>query len=294
MKALVVEDDKYTGQLLSESLQDRGFDVELADSVQAALERRIDEYAVLIIDVMLPNDPDITGISIEESRGGYFSGVALARRVRQRHSSARIVLLTSAMEITGAEDWANSNDVPLVRKIDGEQALFASLEKLRVLPNCPTPKAFIVHGRDEQVLGELKEYIMRDLQWQAPVVLREQPSAGKTIVEKFEQFASRVDCVFVLLTRCDAGSDGTDGQDNDSKRRSRQNVIFELGFFYAQFRRLSGRVLLLHKGSIEIPSDLQGIVWIDITDGIRASDEVIRKEVGRFAVDRDRTPSSSA
>ena len=286
MKALVVEDDRYTGQLLCESLQDRGFDVVLADSVHAALERSLDEYSVLIIDVMLPNDPEVTGISIEESRGGYLSGVALARRVKQRHASARIVLLTSAMEITGAEDWANDNDVPFVRKIDGEQALFAALEKLRVLPNCPTPKAFIVHGRDEQALGELKEYITRNLHWQAPVVLREQPSAGKTIIEKFEQFASRVDCVFVLLTPDDPTGDENNEWDNDSKRRSRQNVIFELGFFYAQFRRLSGRVLLLHKGPIEIPTDLQGIVWIDIKDGIRAADELIRKEVGTFAVDR--------
>jgi len=287
MKALVVEDDRYTGQLLSEMLQDRGFEVELAGSVQAALEYRLEDYSVLIIDVMLPNDPEVTGISIEESRGGYLSGVAFARRVRQRHPSARIVLLTSAMEITGAEDWANSHDVPFVRKIDGPQALFAVLEKLRVLPNLPTPKAFIVHGRDEQALGELKEYIKRNLKWQAPVVLREQPSAGKTVIEKFEEFASRADCVFVLLTPDDLAGDEGDKRDDDSKRRSRQNVIFELGFFYAQFRRLSGRDLLLQKGPIEIPSDLQGIVWIDVKDGILASGELIRKEVGQFTVDRD-------
>lgn len=35
---------------------------------------------------------------------------------------------------------------------------------------------------------------------------------------------------------------------NEQKRRSRQNVIFELGFFYAGLERRSGRVILLHKG----------------------------------------------
>src|SRR5260370_40810887 len=117
------------------------------------------------------------------------------------------------------------------------------------------------------------------LQWQEPIILREQGSLGKTLIEKFEQFARKIDCAFVVLTPDDkVVSHGTD----DEKRRSRQNVIFELGFFYASLERRSGRVILLHKGPVELPSDISGIVWIDISGGIAAAGEDIRREVARL------------
>jgi predicted nucleotide-binding protein len=172
-------------------------------------------------------------------------------------------------------DW----DVPLISKGEGDGVLLGALERLRLLPNAPMPKAFVVHGHDEKTLAEVVSYIKESLRWQEPVVLRNAPSAGRTIIEKFEEYAFRVDCVFVILTPDDiviaSGSD-------DDKRHSRPNVIFELGFFYAQFGRKSGRTLLLHKGSVELPSDIQGIVWIDISNGIAEADKAIRAEVARF------------
>jgi predicted nucleotide-binding protein len=114
------------------------------------------------------------------------------------------------------------------------------------------------------------------LKWQEPIVLRDQASGGKTIIEKFEECAHRIDCVFVLLTPDDMG--GLVGT-NDEKRRSRQNVIFEAGFFYGKLDRLSGRVLLLHKGPLELPSDISGVVLINIENGVVAAGENIRMEV---------------
>jgi predicted nucleotide-binding protein len=61
--------------------------------------------------------------------------------------------------------------------------------------------------------------------------------------------------------------------------RARQNVVFELGYFYGKLGRRSGRVILLHKGGLEIPSDIAGVVYIDISNGIEASGESIRREL---------------
>jgi predicted nucleotide-binding protein len=83
--------------------------------------------------------------------------------------------------------------------------------------------------------------------------------------------------VFVLLTSDDVGAEAA--TPNDKRRRARQNVIFEMGFFLGALGRESGRVLLLHKGPLEIPSDLSGIIYIDITNGIEAAGESIRKEI---------------
>jgi predicted nucleotide-binding protein len=43
--------------------------------------------------------------------------------------------------------------------------------------------------------------------------------------------------------------------------------------------RLSGKVLLLHEGEIELPTDIAGICYIDVTAGIEASGEQIRREI---------------
>jgi predicted nucleotide-binding protein len=132
----------------------------------------------------------------------------------------------------------------------GAPALLDALRHLKIICDDRTPLAFIVHGHDSAAVLELKDYVQNTLKWQEPIVLREQASLGRTLIEKFEEFARKVDCVFVLLTPDDkVVSSGT----NDAKRRSRQNVIFELGFFYGSFERRSGRILLLHKGPVELP-----------------------------------------
>jgi CheY-like chemotaxis protein len=279
MQLLLVEDDGFYAQTVAESLQDSGFAVLVTHTVQDALSQNLEGCDGAVIDVMLPNDPDITGISVEESRGGYASGVALARRLKQRYPAIRLLLLSGDVVGTDAAIWAENQDIPFVRKADGALALLGGLERLGLLANPPTPKAFIVHGHDEATLADLKKYIVDNLKWQLPIVLREQASAGRTIIEKFEQWAARVDCVFVLLTPDDIAIGPLD---NDAKRRSRQNVIFELGFFYAQFGRTSGRVIALHRGPIDLPSDIQGIVWIDVGSGVMNADEVIRREVTSF------------
>ena len=68
------------------------------------------------------------------------------------------------------------------------------------------------------------------------------------------------------------------------KRRARQNVIFELGFFLGKLGRESGKILLLHKGPVEIPSDINGIEYIDISNGIESAGERIRKELRALGI----------
>jgi predicted nucleotide-binding protein len=56
-------------------------------------------------------------------------------------------------------------------------------------------------------------------------------------------------------------------------------VIFELGFFLAELGRRSGRVFLLYKGPLDLPSDLSGVVYLDIGGGIAAVSDQIRREL---------------
>jgi predicted nucleotide-binding protein len=139
------------------------------------------------------------------------------------------------------------------------------------------PRPFIVHGHDSEEKLALKNYLQNTLGLPEPVILHELPSLGRTVIEKLEETEQTIDIVFVLLTPDDviAGPKGT----NDEKRRARQNVIFELGYFLGVFGRRSNRVFLLYKGDLDLPSDLGGIIYIDVSNGIVSAGETIRREL---------------
>jgi predicted nucleotide-binding protein len=142
----------------------------------------------------------------------------------------------------------------------------------------PRPRAFIVHGHDGALKYELKDYIQNTLKLGAPVILQDEPAGGRTIIEKFEGYAAECNVVFVLLTPDDYVATATDS--NERRWRARQNVILELGYFLGKWPRKHGRVLLLHKGSIEIPSDIAGVTYISIDGGIQSAGEHMRRELG--------------
>ena len=275
MKVLIVEDDHFYAQFVSEFLRDNSIETTIAQSAHEALSVDINDYSGAVIDIMLPNDAEASGITNEESRGGYATGIAVARRLLEKNAALRILFLSSGVAGDEAEKWAAEHSLPFILKSESSNALKQALRGLDLVGQKQPPLAFIVHGHDSLLVLELKNYIQNTLKWREPIVLREQPSSGRTIIEKFEHFTPQVDCVFVLLTPDDKIiENGT----NEEKRRSRQNVIFEIGFFYGALGRRSGRILLLHKGEVELPSDIDGIVWIDVTKGIEAAGEEIRRE----------------
>ncbi len=120
-----------------------------------------------------------------------------------------------------------------------------------------TDKVFIVHGRDNAAKDAVAR-VMEQLDIDA-VILSEQPSGGRTIIEKFEGEAD-VGFAIVLLTPDDVG--GLQDSDVQPNPRPRQNVVFEMGFFVGKLGR--DRVCALKSDGVEmeIPSDYAGVVYI--------------------------------
>ncbi len=149
-------------------------------------------------------------------------------------------------------------------------------------PN-PSPKKeiFISHGKDLKPVDELKNILTRaEL---TPVVLSEQPSQGKTVIEKLEAY-SDVGFAFVILTPDDLGGFVEMGSKwsrpkrlrdflKTAHTRPRQNVILEFGFFVGRLGR--ERVCCLLKKPVEQPSDMQGIVYLSFKESL----EEIRSEI---------------
>ncbi len=127
----------------------------------------------------------------------------------------------------------------------------------------PTPaidsrKVFVVHGHD----NEAKETTARFLEKLGlqPIILHEQASSGRTVIEKFETYSGDIAFAVVLLTPDDVGA--TAANQENLNPRARQNVIMELGYFMGRLSRV--RVCALHKGGVELPSDYQGVLYIEM------------------------------
>ena len=116
-------------------------------------------------------------------------------------------------------------------------------------------KVFIVYGHDTDAREQL-ELLLRRMKLE-PVILQNLPIGGDTIIEKLEaNIDVRYACV--LLTPDDEGH--PIDQPKEKKPRARQNVILELGMFLVRLGRK--RVAILHKGNLELPSDINGLIYI--------------------------------
>ncbi|MBK6858873.1 MAG: nucleotide-binding protein [Saprospiraceae bacterium] len=175
---------------------------------------------------------------------------------------------------------AKSRLLRALRTLENSLHLFPTeitLEQEKSIRHAKEYQVFIVHGHDEIAKLDLKNYLQNTLNLPEPIILHEKPNFGKAIIEKFEEYASKATIAFILLTPDDYVSDGK--EDNINKYRARQNVILELGYFLGIFGRKSGNVILLHKGNLDIPSDISGIVYIDISNGVESAGEKIRREL---------------
>jgi CAP12/Pycsar effector protein, TIR domain len=115
---------------------------------------------------------------------------------------------------------------------------------------------FIVHGHPAGPREAVARFI--DKLGLRPVILHEQASQSRTIIEKFEAHSNTAFAI-VLATADDLGKANAEP---DLKPRARQNVILELGYFAGKIGRKS--VCLLKEGEIDLPSDVLGIAYIDL------------------------------
>lgn len=131
---------------------------------------------------------------------------------------------------------------------------------------------FIVHGHDSLSLLELKEFVRK--LGLTPIVLTDQPNAGLTIIEKFEKYAKKCSFAMVLLTPDDKQAKDLE---ESEKYRARQNVILEMGWFMSRLGR--SKVVLLHKGKVELPSDIVGVLYLNFNTSVSEVYEKIRDEL---------------
>ncbi len=187
------------------------------------------------------------------------------------------IILPRILDAQALSDFSSFNApfTPWSEKIDSQTALLEALlvqEQIERVPEqdlisqeitsqsarCSphSKRIFLVHGHDTEV----KQTVARFLEHLKlePIVLHEQASAGRTVIEKLEKH-SNVGFAVVLLTPDDVG--GLASTPEELRVRARQNVVFELGFFIGRLSRR--RVCALYKTDVEIPSDYHGVLYVE-------------------------------
>lgn len=137
-------------------------------------------------------------------------------------------------------------------------------------------KVFIVHGHDSELKYKVAHFLNK--LGVKPIILHEQTNSSRTIIEKIENYGNEAKAAIILFTPDDIGKAVSE---NETKTRGRQNVVFEAGYFMGLLGR-NNTILIKSDNSIELPGDLDGIVYSD-----SANEFMIAKELKSMGFDID-------
>jgi predicted nucleotide-binding protein len=257
------------------------------------LDRQIQAGEELMNEIeRLPNEQEYDDWKLRRSRWLSFT-VAVTKKVFVEEELAAGIGKHGATVYVAGQPWqryAQHNLSDLRREVNRVRSLREQLELVdeasviaaagsSEVSNVPSD-IFMVHGRDTAVREEVARFVQA-ITGMTPVILHEQANQGRTLIEKFEAHAHQSGYVIVLATADDKGGPITE-KDENLRPRPRQNVVFEMGFFFGSLGRK--RVAVLHEEGIEPPSDIAGLVYIALTGNWKLD---LYKELKAAGIDAD-------
>jgi len=182
-------------------------------------------------------------------------------------------------------DWERTHTGSLSPAIPSPPELF-NVETYASEVDSQSRKIFLVHGHAEEPKHTVATFL-RSLGLEV-VILHEQANQGQTIIEKFEKH-SDVRYAVVLLTPDDAGASVQHPE--KTRRRARQNVILELGYFLAKLGRKN--VCCLYVEGVESPSDYDGVLYVSYDQG-GAWRSKLTKELSAAGIELDQSSEKAS
>lgn len=140
-------------------------------------------------------------------------------------------------------------------------------------PSAPPKNVFIVYGHDEHTRNEWEACLRK---WELnPIIFEQETSQGNTIIEKLFRLKESADFAVVLATPDDFRYEN--GHEEDKKPCVRQNVALELGMMLATFGAEKVAILLKDPDRIEKPSDINGLIYIPLTNASQAKIDLAKE-----------------
>ena len=184
-------------------------------------------------------------------------------KLKQEELPPNVIIAILPRDIIESSDYTRNitNRVLMACERQIQEATSESEAPIVTQPKAPMGKSkvFIVHGHDNAAKEAVARFVEK-IGLEA-IILHEQASSGKTIIEKIEA-NSNVGFGIVLYTPCDLGA--SQEKKDELKPRARQNVVFEHGYLIGKIGRKN--VSALVKGDIETPTDISGVVYIKMDE----------------------------
>jgi Predicted nucleotide-binding protein containing TIR -like domain len=152
---------------------------------------------------------------------------------------------------------------------------------------------FVVYGHNKEITKEVLSFL--ESIGLIPLLLEDLPNIGQTIIEKLEYYSQYVSYAIIVMTADDQCTEKDKARAIERSidpseerllasmapynegferalevlrrgynRRARQNVVFEFGYFVAKLGRT--HVSALHERGVELPSDINGLVYISLDE----------------------------
>ncbi len=89
---LYIEDEPYSMEYRIKMLKDKGYNVEIAEEVDSALKKLKQKYDLILLDIMMPSG----NLPENEVKGGYETGVALIKKIKESTNKNTPILVITA------------------------------------------------------------------------------------------------------------------------------------------------------------------------------------------------------
>ncbi len=261
-------------QVLIETESKELYDLDIQD--KGALIRDIVEPYVdnrdFIVDGYTISRNKISRLKVMTTK----ESVHLLSDKENKNMSPGIIMYVSPQDILSYNEYIIDITRDLLKEVEEIRSKNSSINEV---VHIDKERIFIVHGHDDLAKTEVARFIEK--LGLKPIILHEQASGGKTIIEKIEEY-SNVGFGIVIYTPCDVGN-SKDKRDSLNPR-ARQNVIFEHGYLIGKIGRFN--VCALVKDDIEKPNDISGVVYTPM-DKHNAWQFKIAKEMKKIGYEID-------
>lgn len=231
----------------------------LEDKIEAPINALVEEIPELQKHLVSKDSSFMPGIKTIYSDAQFVDWKSRVQYQLQQMTSSRYI--TEILELLdGFNGWHDEKDfIELSSKL---KTLLVEIDKGIYTRSGGAlmyrDKIFIVHGHNTDTRNNVELFLRRI--GLSPIILSNEANLGRTVIEKFEDF-SDVSYAIILYTACDEGK--AKGA-TELKDRARQNVLFEHGYFCSKLGRDHVAALVEH--GVEIPSDLNGIIFISLDE----------------------------
>lgn len=120
---------------------------------------------------------------------------------------------------------------------------------------------YVVHGRDCAFVGPVVAYL--EAIGLHPILLVDASRSDRSLVERFENFASPAYAVVLLAIETD-GDQRAEAEPAKGRPRPDPQLIFQLGYLIGKLGRRF--VSALHREDLELPAELSSVLTIPMDD----------------------------